>query len=78
MKDILKWTLSLLTVAVWAYANTVFLIVVSLMSLDEEWRGWGDVLLNPYIMVPYVLFTCVAGIAVWWIARKTVVALRAK
>jgi hypothetical protein len=21
-----------------------------MMSVDEEWEGWGDVLLNPYIM----------------------------
>jgi len=40
------------------------------MSVDEEWAGLGDILLNPYIMLPYLVVTlaCVAGATV--LARR--------
>jgi hypothetical protein len=45
-----------------AIAATVW-FVGWMMSVDEEWTGWGDVLLNPYIMGPTFVAAlgCVGG-----------------
>jgi hypothetical protein len=41
---------------VWVLYTVLLAFVGQLMSVDEEWQGWGDVFLNPYIMGPWVLF----------------------
>ena len=45
------------------------LVVGQLMSLDEEWTGWGDVLLNPYIVLPYVVISALGAMALWALFR---------
>jgi hypothetical protein len=47
---------------VWASATALGWLIGSLMSLDEEWTGWGDVVLNPFLMAPYFTFTTVTGV----------------
>jgi hypothetical protein len=42
-------------------------IAGQLMSIDEEWNGWGDVLLNPFIVLPYVAITAFGAMALWWL-----------
>ena len=39
----------------WVLFTLLLWFVGSLMSVDEEWKGWGDVLLNPYMMAPWLL-----------------------
>ena len=29
----------------------------TLMSVDEEWQGWGDLLLNPFVVGPWLALT---------------------
>lgn len=49
--------LSVFLLAIWLIATIVGVPLIasagSLMSLDEEWDGWGALLLNPYIAGPY-------------------------
>lgn len=52
---LLRLVLGVLLVAVWAYGTVVLGLMAKLMSLDEEWRGWGDLLLNQYLVAPYVV-----------------------
>ena len=39
----------------WVLWTLLLWFVGSLLSVDEEWQGWGDVFLNPYMMVPWLL-----------------------
>ena len=32
-----------------------------LMSVDEEWHGWGDLLLNPFVVGPWLALTGAAA-----------------
>lgn len=41
----------------------------SLMSVDEEWTGWGDVLLNPYLVLPYVVVSVALLGGAWALLR---------
>jgi hypothetical protein len=52
--------------AAWCVGVALMVLAGSLMSIDEEWTGWGDLFLNPYLMVPGVLITL--GV-VWSISR---------
>lgn len=55
----------------WAYGTWILWIVERLASLDEEWQGWADVLLNPYIVGPYVVASAVLLIpAVMLLSRR--------
>lgn len=54
----------------WASLTLLLVLVGMLMSLDEEWRGWGDLVLNPYVVVPYVSVTIVAALAVGRVALR--------
>ena len=40
----------------WVLYTMLLLFTGQLASVDEEWQGWGDVFLNPYLMAPWVLF----------------------
>lgn len=53
----------------WSAVLVLFAIAGQLMSLDEEWHGWGDILLNPYLMMPLGIFTVGVGLAEYWMLR---------
>jgi uncharacterized BrkB/YihY/UPF0761 family membrane protein len=53
----------------WVVGSFTMLIAAQLMSVDEEWTGWGDVLLNPYIVLPYVVISGLGAMALWWLFR---------
>lgn len=44
-----------LAFVLWVFYTLSLLLVGNLMSVDEDWEGWGDIFLNPYIMVPWLL-----------------------
>ncbi|HUR17656.1 MAG TPA: hypothetical protein VMZ51_01810 [Acidimicrobiales bacterium] len=48
----------------WLFVTLMILFGGYLMSVDEEWEGWGDVLLNPYLVVSYLAITAGAAVAV--------------
>ncbi|HSH60000.1 MAG TPA: hypothetical protein VK988_10235 [Acidimicrobiales bacterium] len=54
---------AILLVTLWAGITFMLWLTSALMSVDEEWGGWGDVLLDPYIMGPYLAVTmaCIGG-----------------
>lgn len=55
----------------WLSGTAILWIVAQLMSLDEEWHGWGDVLLNPYIVAAYILASaCLLVPAVRLVRRR--------
>ena len=47
-----------LLVAIWASTTFMFWLTTALMSIDEEWRGWGD-LLDPYVVGFYLAVTLI-------------------
>lgn len=48
--------------ALWLLYTLCLWFVGQLMSIDEEWQGWGDVLLNPYLMGLWVLLAAGFGV----------------
>ena len=54
----------------WLFVTLMILLAGNLMSVDEEWEGWGDVLLNPYLIVPYLAITTGAALGVWALRRR--------
>lgn len=66
MKQAIKRTFALLGVAFWVFVSLILFVTVRLMSLDEEWRGWSDVV--PLVLL-YILITGVLSGAVWVLLR---------
>lgn len=54
----------------WLTVTVLMLVAGNLMSVDEEWDGWGDILLNPYLIVPYVVITAGVTAGVWALCRR--------
>jgi fumarate reductase subunit C len=69
-RKILRFAAAAAILLAWASLTLLLVLVGMLMSLDEEWRGWGDLVLNPYVVVPYVGVTIVAALAVWRVALR--------
>lgn len=42
-------------IVMWLVASATVILFGLILSVDEEWQGWSDVLLNPYLMIPYIL-----------------------
>ena len=61
---------AILASLIWLAAAGTILVVGSLMSLDEEWNGWTDILFNQYIIVPFLLLS-ILTLASWYsVARN--------
>ncbi|HUP69439.1 MAG TPA: hypothetical protein VM142_06440 [Acidimicrobiales bacterium] len=43
----LRIGISILLALAWSAILALVVITGQLMSLDEEWQGWGDLILNP-------------------------------
>jgi hypothetical protein len=39
----------------WVLLTLLLAFVGQMMNVDEEWQGWGDIVLNPYFIAPWVL-----------------------
>ena len=44
-------------VALWVGGSLMLWLTGGLMSVDEEWQGWGDILLNPFVVGPWLAVT---------------------
>ena len=69
MKEVLKTGLGVVIVGGWVVISLFLVLAAGLMSVDEEWNGWSDVLLNPYVMGPYILVTLLCGAVLWLLFR---------
>jgi len=67
--ETLRFLAGLGILGTWVVLTFTMLVVGQLMSLDEEWTGWGDVLLNPYIVLPYVVISALGAMALWALFR---------
>lgn len=69
-----KQIVALVVIATWMLASLslppLLLAAGALMSLDNAWAGWQDLLLNPYLLVPYAGLTASAWIS-WLSIRRT-------
>jgi len=67
MSDAVRETLravgGLVVLGSWLVISGSLVVGAQLMSVDEEWQGWGDVFLNPYIMLPYLAFSIAMAVA---------------
>jgi hypothetical protein len=59
-----------LLVGLWVGWTWFAWLLSSLMSLDEEWEGWGDVLLNPYIVGSYAAVSAVLLVPSFLLLRR--------
>ncbi len=66
----LKAAIAIVLLGLWAYGSSILWSTARLMSLDEEWQGWGDVLLNPYIVGPYLVASGVLLIPAGMLLRR--------
>ncbi len=69
MREALKAVAGVAIVGCWLTISAFLLLGVGLMSVDEESQGWSDVLLNPYIMLPYIAVTGLGVAALWRLFR---------
>lgn len=75
MKRALATAAAGLIVVGWALLSLFLVVAASLMSVDEESQGWSDVLLNPYVVGPYLLLTGLGATVVWFLLRPSRVRL---
>jgi len=68
--EVSRRALAAVLVVVWMYAAVLLYVVGSLMSLDQEWTGWGDIFANPYILLVIVPFSAVVAVAVVLLLRR--------
>jgi hypothetical protein len=69
IRETLRFLAGLGILGTWVVGSFTMLIAAQLMSVDEEWTGGGDVLLNPYIVLPYIVISGLGGMALWWLFR---------
>ena len=69
MKQAITTGLGVVIVGAWLIVSLFLVLAAGLMSVDEGWHGWSDVLLNPYVMGPYILVTLLSGSALWLLFR---------
>jgi len=65
IRETLRFLAGLGILGTWVVLSFTMLLVAQLMSLDEEWTGWGDVFLNPYIVLPYIGISGLGAMALW-------------
>jgi len=67
----LRFSLAAVIAAAWVVLTALLVFVGTLMSVDEEWRGWSDMLLNPLVMIPYILATALAAATIVFLIRSS-------
>ncbi len=56
---------------IWVGVTLLLVLGIMGMSIDEEWQGfWSDVGFNPYIALPYLLFSIVSGVPLFLLLRS--------
>ena len=70
LKGALKAVVAAAVVATWFTISLFVLLALRLMRVDDEWQGWPDVLLNPYLVLGYGGLTALAATAVWLLVRR--------
>jgi len=66
VKEVIARAFALFGIAFWAFLTLVLVVSIRLMSLDEEWRGWPDVV--PLLLL-YTVITVALSSAVWLLLR---------
>jgi len=67
MKQGLRTTVAFAMAGIWLMVSLFFVVAVRLMSVDEEWRGWSDVV---GIVLIYVGISALVWAGVWLLVRK--------
>ncbi len=70
MREVLKTVAGVAVVGSWLLISVFLLLGIGLMSVDEDSLGLSDVVLNPYIMLPYIGVTALA-VGVLWLLFRT-------
>ena len=50
----------------WLLISVFFVLALGLISIDEEWEGWSDLL--PLVLL-YLVFTAIDGVIMWILVR---------
>lgn len=69
-RESLKFVVGLVIVGSWLFVSAILAVTAQLMRVDEAWQGWGDVLLNPFIVLSYLAFSATMAAALWFLFRR--------
>jgi hypothetical protein len=66
MRQLVRTGGATVLLAGWLLISVFFVLALGLMSVDEEWEGWSDLL--PLVLI-WVVFTAIVWIVMWILVR---------
>lgn len=66
MRQLVRTGGATVLLAGWLLISIFFVLALGLMSVDEEWEGWSDLL--PLVLI-YVVFTAIVWVIMWLLVR---------
>ncbi len=66
MRQLVRTGGATVLLAGWLLISVFFVLALGLMSVDEEWEGWSDLL--PLVLI-YVVFTAIVWVIMWILVR---------
>lgn len=67
MRQVIRTGGATVLLAGWLLISVFFVLALGLMSVDEEWEGWSDLL--PLVLI-YVVFTAIVWVIMWILVRS--------
>ena len=66
MRQLVRTGGATVLLAGWLLISVFFALALGLISVDEEWEGWSDLL--PLVLL-YVVFTAIVWVVMWILVR---------
>lgn len=66
MRQLVRTGGATVLLAGWLLISVFFVLALGLMSVDEEWEGWSDLL--PLVLL-YFVFTAIVWVVMWILVR---------
>lgn len=66
MRQLIRTGGATVLLAGWLLISVFFVLALGLMSVDEEWEGWSDLI--PLVLI-YVVFTAIVWVIMWILVR---------
>lgn len=66
MRQLIRTGGATVLLAGWLLISVFFVLALGLMSVDEEWEGWSDLL--PLVLI-YVVLTAIVWVIMWILVR---------
>ena len=66
MRQLVRTGGATVLLAGWLLMSVFFVLALGLMSVDEEWEGWSDLL--PLVLI-YLVFIAIVWVIMWILVR---------